>query len=114
MGVSKRAKRSPAKTAQIIRFPHDDFNFKAYDFQASLLSERYDADRAMVAIVEKTLRMDAKTLKRKVHLLPSAIEGHPVSDLIHDIKVVSESFEGLAELFACAAARLTVIDAKLV
>jgi hypothetical protein len=26
----------------------------------------------------------------------------------------AESFEGLAELFACAAAGLTVIDAKLV
>jgi hypothetical protein len=68
----------------------------------------------MVTIVEEILRMDAKTLKRKVHLLPNVIECHPVSDLIHDIKVVAESFGGLADLFGCAVARLTVIDAKLV
>jgi hypothetical protein len=109
-----RAKRSTPRSAQIIRLPHEDFSFKAYDFPRSWLSERHDADRVMVTIVESILRMDAKALKRKVHLIPNAIEGPTVNDLIHDIKVVAGSFEGLAELFMCAAARLTVIDAKLV
>jgi hypothetical protein len=40
--------------------------------------------------------------------------GRSVGDLISDLKSASDGFDGLAKLFECAAARLTVIDAKLI
>jgi hypothetical protein len=108
------AERRPFKTAKVIPFPHDDFRFEAYDFQESQISQRYDRDRDLVVILEGILRMDAEALKQKVNCLPTKIEGFNVGDLICDLKAASEGFEGLSKLFECAAARLTVVNAKLV
>jgi hypothetical protein len=109
------AKGLRVKTAQVNRLPHDNFSFEAYDFQRSELSERYDRDRVLVVILEGILRMDAENLKRKANHLPGVLGRSSVcDDLIHDLKAASEGFEGLSMLFECAAARLTVINAKLV
>jgi hypothetical protein len=89
-------------TAQIIKLPRGKFDFEAYDL------------RVMVVIVEGILRMNAQTLKRQVELLPTVLQGLSVGDLISDLKSASDGFDGLAKLFECAAARLTVIDAKLI
>jgi hypothetical protein len=108
------AERRTFKTAKVIPFPHDDFSFGAYDFQESQISERYDRDRKLVVILEAILRMDDAALKQKVRCLPTKIEGFDLRDLIFDLKAASEGFEGLSKLFECAAARLTVVNAKLV
>src|SRR3977135_252808 len=111
-----RRKAATSKTAKIIRLPHDDFSFEAYEFQDSELSDRYDRDRVLVVILEGILRMNAATLKQKVNLLPTVLEleGVSIGDLIHDLEAASEGFDGLGKLFSCAAARLSVVNAKLV
>jgi hypothetical protein len=101
-------------TAQIIKLPRGKFDFEAYDLQPNEMSERIDRDRVMVVIIEGILRMNAQTLKRQVELLPTVLQGRSVGDLISDLKSASDGFDGLAKLFECAAARLTVIDAKLI
>jgi hypothetical protein len=109
------AERRTFKTAEVVPFPHDDFSFEAYDFQESAISERYDRDRDLVVILEGILGRDAAALKQKVvNCMPTEIEGFNIDDLIHDLKAASEGFEGLSKLFECAAARLTVVNAKLV
>jgi hypothetical protein len=100
--------------AEIIRLPHDDFSFQAYHFQDSELCDRYDRDRVLVVILEGLLRMDADALKQKVDRLPTVLEGVSINALIHDLEAASEGFDGLGKLFSCAAARLSVVNAKLV
>jgi hypothetical protein len=113
-GRKTTAKLPPPKTAEIIRLPHDDFSFEAYELQDSELSDRYDRDRDLVVIVEGILRTNTDALKQKVNFLPTALEGVSIGDLIHDLESASEGFDGLGKLFACAAARLSVVNAKLV
>src|SRR5260370_919823 len=56
------AKRSQAKTAEIIHLPHDDFSFEACDLKRSL-PEKYDSLRPYVVAVDGLIRMDASTLR---------------------------------------------------
>jgi hypothetical protein len=114
MASGKRVRTTRRKTAQIIQLPRDDFSFEACDIQCWAMKERYERDSALVGIVQGILCSDSKTLKGKVHHLPRASNGHSIHDLTHDLIACGEGFKYLAELFACAAARLTVIDAKLV
>jgi hypothetical protein len=114
MAAVTRVRTAQRKSAQVMQLPRDDFSFEACDIQCWAMKERYDRDSALVGIVQGILCSDSKTLKGKVHRLPRALNGHSIHDLTHDLIACGEGFKYLAELFACAAARLTVIDAKLV
>jgi hypothetical protein len=114
MATAKRVRTTQRKTAQIIQLSRDDFSFEACDIQCSAMKERYDRDSALVDIVQGILCSDSKTLKGKFHDLPRDLNDNGIHDLIHDLLACGEGFKDLAELFGCAAARLTVIDAKLV
>jgi hypothetical protein len=117
MSRKKQTHAAAARSAKIIRLPHADFGFEAYDFEDGELSDRYDRDRTLVVILEAILRMDAATLKQKAEST-AMIGDRSIADwcgpLIHDLKAVGEGLEGLSMLFACAAARLEVIKARLV
>lgn len=109
----KNRKAAPAATAQIIQLPHNDFSFEPYTFAAKALVKAYDRDRPLVEIVDSLLRLNIPAMKRKLANFPS-VTTSSVGDLISDITVAGDAYEALAELFACAAARLTAVDAKLV
>jgi len=116
-GLSSMSRRSArtkgTKSAQIIRLPHDDFSFEACDLKGKTLLEKYDENRLYVDIVNGLIKSGSSALKRKVDAVKSET-GINVDDLISDIESVAEDFEALASIFRMAAARLTVVKAKLV
>jgi hypothetical protein len=107
-----RVMKNPAKTAKVIQLPHDDFSFKACNLKRSL-PEKYDTLRPYVVVVDGLIRMDASTLRLRVGAMKSESVIH-VGGLISDLESVAEDFEALASFFKTAAARLTVVKAKLV
>jgi hypothetical protein len=96
----------------VVRLPGPDYNFKPYGFQQNHL---YDQNRSLVAIVERILAHDAAALKRRLPYLPEVIGRQSITaELISNIKTAAGVYEALGELFNCAAARLTAVEAKLV
>jgi hypothetical protein len=99
----------------VVRLPGPDYNFKPYGLQQNQIIGLYDQNRSLVAIVERILAHDAAALKPRLPYLPEVIGRQSITaELISNIKTAAGVYEALGELFNCAAARLTAVEAKLV
>jgi hypothetical protein len=112
INMSIKRKASPRN---VIQFPGGtDYNFKSYRFRPNEITKAYDQQRSLVVIVQGILGKDASTLKQTVLRMAAASEKFSPTDLIDELNEAAGAFKALGELFSCAAARLTVVDRKLV
>jgi hypothetical protein len=115
MNAPKRPKRMARLPDNVVRLPGPDYHFKPYGFRPDQIIELYDNNRAWVVTVERILALDDAELKRRLPYLSGATGGKfDTDDLISSIPKAGGAYEALGELFSCAAARLTVIEKKLV
>ena len=87
------------------------FDFEACEIVEPFL-ERYDAQRLLVIVVEGILKKNADQLKTAMQAVADE-EGVSLTDLVIELRSAANGFQGLGELFECAAARIEVIEANL-
>jgi len=94
----------------VVRFPGPKVAFEACEISAQFL-KRYDAERALVVIVEAILSKNSEQLKTAMQTSATELS---LAELADEIRMAANGFRSLSEAFDFAADRIEVVGAKVV
>jgi hypothetical protein len=99
-------------TCNVVRLKTPDFSFEPCKFKDALVIEKYKHYTFAVGMCQRFLEMTPAEMKAAV----AKIDAMPDStgDLIKEFESISKDLAAFSEMFDDAAARLTIVNAKLV
>jgi hypothetical protein len=105
-----------AQAAQIVSLPVEKLTFTAEVINLKKVLAKYDDNRSMVAIAMTTLTKSPAEMKKFVAKMEAAgdLPDDIVSITIDNYSELAADFEALAGLIRSAAARMTVVQQRLI
>jgi hypothetical protein len=101
-------------TCNVVRLKTPDFSFEPCKFKGNLVIEKYKHYTFAVSMCQRFLEMTPAEMKVAAAKIDAMPDIDSTDDLIKEFESISKDLVSFSEMFDDAAARLTIVNAKLV